>query len=96
MVAQMLEHKQAWRGGLVQYVCTLYKPEMQRVSQSKFQCVQCSHSENADRNAARNILAAGHAVFACGVGCNSNHGEADISNIRTPDLVGSRDVYTPE
>jgi len=38
-----------------------------RVSQSKFQCVQCSHAENADHNAARNILAAGHAVLACGV-----------------------------
>ena len=26
----------------------------------------CGHSENADINAARNILAAGHAVLACG------------------------------
>ena len=29
-------------------------------------CVECGHSENADINAARNILAAGHAVLACG------------------------------
>ncbi|MBL1353266.1 MAG: transposase, partial [Zetaproteobacteria bacterium] len=38
-----------------------------RVSQSKFLCQQCGHSANADHNAALNILAAGHAVFACGV-----------------------------
>jgi len=31
-----------------------------------FQCVSCGYSANADINAARNILAAGHAVLACG------------------------------
>jgi len=77
MVAQMLEYKQAWRGGLVQYVpapytsqkCSMcgHTAKANRVSQSKFQCTQCGHAENADHNAAKNILAAGHAVFACGV-----------------------------
>ncbi|HEX2549540.1 MAG TPA: zinc ribbon domain-containing protein, partial [Gammaproteobacteria bacterium] len=35
-------------------------------SQSKFECVKCHYTANADVNAARNILAAGHAVLACG------------------------------
>lgn len=37
-----------------------------RLSQSQFVCVACGHAENADLNAAQNILAAGHAVLACG------------------------------
>ena len=41
-------------------------PRLLRMAQAKFECVECGHSENADINAARNILAAGHAVLACG------------------------------
>jgi len=77
MFARMLEYKQVWRGGYVAYVpapytsqkCSVcgYTAKENRVSQSKFQCTQCGHAENADHNAAKNILAAGHAVFACGV-----------------------------
>lgn len=37
-----------------------------RESQAKFQCTACKHSEHADVNAAKNILAAGLAVTACG------------------------------
>ena len=37
-----------------------------RMSQASFCCVACGQHENADLNAARNILAAGHAVLACG------------------------------
>ena len=37
-----------------------------RESQAKFSCQQCGYSENADFVAAKNILAAGHAVLACG------------------------------
>ncbi|MFU9836499.1 zinc ribbon domain-containing protein, partial [Escherichia coli] len=39
-----------------------------RLSQSKFRCQVCGYTANADVNGARNILAAGHAVLACG-GC---------------------------
>jgi len=77
MFARMLEYKQAWNGGCVQYVpaaytsqqCSVcgYTDKANRVSQSKFHCQHCGHAENADRNAAKNILAAGHAVLACGV-----------------------------
>jgi len=37
-----------------------------RQTQAKFCCQSCGHEENADINAAKNILAAGHAVLACG------------------------------
>ena len=35
-----------------------------RLSQAQFACVRCGHSENADINAAKNVLAAGHAVLS--------------------------------
>ncbi|WP_338417246.1 zinc ribbon domain-containing protein [Shigella sonnei] len=35
-------------------------------AQSKFRCQVCGYTVNADVNGARNILAAGHAVLACG------------------------------
>ncbi|HGJ5902354.1 MAG TPA: zinc ribbon domain-containing protein, partial [Arsenophonus apicola] len=38
-----------------------------RQSQSRFECLECGYTENADINGARNILAAGHAVLACEV-----------------------------
>jgi len=69
MFATMLEYKQAWRGGHVQYVLAPYASQRRsacgytdkgnRVSQPKFQCQQCAYAENADPNAAKNILAAG-------------------------------------
>lgn len=43
-----------------------YTAKENRPTQAIFQCHQCHHEENADTNAARNILAAGHAVLACG------------------------------
>jgi putative transposase len=36
-----------------------------RRTQSAFICLTCGHAENADVNAAKNILAAGHAATAC-------------------------------
>ncbi|MFG1270531.1 transposase [Xanthobacter sp. DSM 14520] len=39
-----------------------------RPTQARFTCKACSHADNADVNAARNILAAGLAAAACG-GC---------------------------
>jgi len=89
MFAAMLEYKQAWHGGRVEYVPAPYTSQMcsvcghtdkgNRVSQSKFKCVQCGHAANADHNAALNILAAGHAVLACGVDAGSSHDEARTS-----------------
>lgn len=73
---RMLEYKLAWRGGSLIKVEPKYTSQRcivcghtakaNRLEQKRFRCVQCGHAENADRHAARNILAAGHAVLACG------------------------------
>ncbi|NIC27007.1 RNA-guided endonuclease InsQ/TnpB family protein [Serratia plymuthica] len=73
---RQLEYKQLWRGGQVLAVppaytsqrcaCCGHTAKENRLSQSKFECQICGYTENADVNGARNILAAGHAVLACG------------------------------
>lgn len=75
--ADMIEYKQRCNGGFVEYVLAAYTSqrcskcsyvdEANRTTQSKFKCLKCGHSDNADFNASKNILAAGHAVLACGV-----------------------------
>jgi len=75
---RQLTYKQDWSGGLLQSVNAAYTSQKcsnrqcgytakkNRENQSVFRCKMCGHSENADTNAAKNILAAGLAVFACG------------------------------
>lgn len=73
---RQLEYKQLWRGGQVLAVppaytsqrcaCCGHTARENRLSQSKFRCQVCGYTANADVNGARNILAAGHAVLACG------------------------------
>lgn len=46
--------------------CCGHTVKENRLSQSRFECLECGYTENADINGARNILAAGHAVLACG------------------------------
>lgn len=46
-------------------VCGHVDPKS-RESQAVFRCTHCTHTEHADVNAAKNILAAGLAVTACG------------------------------
>ena len=80
---RQLEYKQARRGGWVQAVpphytsqrcsCCGHVSKANRVTQSQFLCVSCGHNMNADLNAARNILAAGLAVLACGEMMQSGH-----------------------
>ena len=73
---RQLMYKQEWLGGRVILVdpkntsrtcskCRTVAVE-NRVSQKLFQCVNCGFSDNADFNAAQNILAAGRVVIACG------------------------------
>jgi putative transposase len=38
--------------------------EGNRKSQAEFECLRCGYKENADVNAAKNVLAAGHAVLS--------------------------------
>ena len=73
---RQLEYKQLWRGGQVlaippaytsqRCVCCGHTAKENLQTQSKFVCQVCGYTENADINGARNILAAGHAVLACG------------------------------
>jgi len=71
---RQLEYKCAARGGAVVPVPAAYTSQTcnhcghvaadNRPTQARFACVACGHTENADINAAKNILAAGHAVWA--------------------------------
>lgn len=73
---RQLEYKLNWRNGIFvkvnpQYTsqrCSQcgYTDKNNRLSQAIFVCQSCGYQANADVNAARNILAAGHAVLACG------------------------------
>lgn len=73
---RLLEYKLAWVGGELLAVPPAYtsrtcaecghEAKASRISQARFACVACGHEANADHNAARNLLAAGHAVLACG------------------------------
>ena len=73
---RQLEYKAAAVGGSVVAVPADYTSQRcsacghtdagNRKSQSLFSCLACGHAENADVNAARNILAAGHAATAHG------------------------------
>jgi putative transposase len=53
--------------------CCGHTAKGNRLSQSQFECQVCRYSANADVNGARNILAAGHAVLACGGMVQSGH-----------------------
>ncbi|EAB2146587.1 cytosine methyltransferase [Salmonella enterica] len=46
--------------------CCGHTTKENRLSQSKFKCQICGDTANANINGARNILAARHAVPACG------------------------------
>ncbi|RAP70199.1 RNA-guided endonuclease InsQ/TnpB family protein, partial [Candidatus Erwinia dacicola] len=80
---RQLEYKQLWRGGQVLAIppaytsqrcaCCGHTAKENRLSQSRFECLECGYTENADVNGARNILAAGHAVLACGGMVQSGH-----------------------
>lgn len=73
---RQLEYKQQWQGGIVVAVAPQYTSQTcsscghvdkeSRLSQDKFCCTACGFQSNADTNAAKNILAAGHAVLAGG------------------------------
>ncbi len=73
---RQLEYKQAWRGGDVLAVppkntsrtcpCCGHVSAENRQTQARFACVECGFEESADLVGAINILAAGHAVLACG------------------------------
>ncbi len=73
---RQLDYKLQWQGGMLIAVPPQYTSQTcpacghvakdNRKTQAKFACVKCGHEENADLVGAMNILAAGHAVIACG------------------------------
>jgi putative transposase len=73
---RQLEYKQVWRGGELIAVKPHYTSQEcskchhickeNRRTQAVFKCVSCGFTINADLNASMNVLAAGHAVLACG------------------------------
>ena len=74
--ARQLTYKAEWRGGRVILVNPAYTSRTCRIcghecaenrkTQSVFACLACGHTENADVHAAKNILAAGYAVWEAG------------------------------
>jgi putative transposase len=75
-VFRQLKYKTQWRGGGLIKVNPAYTSQTcskchhqskeNRKNQADFQCIKCRHKEHADVNAAKNILRAGRARFACG------------------------------
>jgi putative transposase len=73
---RQLKYKLGWLRGIYLEVSPQYTSQKcascgsisknNRKSQAEFCCVSCNHIDNADINAAKNVLAAGHAVMACG------------------------------
>lgn len=74
---RQLEYKAQWSGGIVMAVnpkntsrcCAVcyHVSAENRKTQAEFVCVMCGYAQNADLNAAHNILRAGHARLACEV-----------------------------
>jgi len=72
---RLVEYKVAWSNGIVVAVdpkntsreCPIcgHTAKENRCTQADFICVACGHADNADVNAAINILRAGHARIAC-------------------------------
>ncbi len=72
---RQLEYKLLWKGGRLIEVdfrytsqtcsCCGYRAKENRQSQALFRCVACGHEENADVNAAKNIITVGQTEMAC-------------------------------
>ena len=72
---RQLDYKLSWRGGMLAEVnhrhtslrcsCCGHTAKENRVLQDIFRCQVCEHEENADLNAAKNILTVGQTGMAC-------------------------------
>ena len=75
---RQLSYKELWRGGRVVAVPPQHTSQTcaqcghvcaeSRRSQAQFVCVACGHEDDADVNAAKNIMRAGQALSVCGGG----------------------------
>ena len=74
---RQLQYKLGWLGGQLLAINPMHTSQTcptcnhvakeNRLVQDRFKCVSCGHADHADLVGAKNILAAGHAVLACGV-----------------------------
>lgn len=81
---RQLEYKQSWQGGILLFVAPQYTSQTcsacghvdkdNRMTQSEFVCTACGHEDNADINAAKNILAKGHKLLSQDVKNRGTHG----------------------
>ncbi len=72
---RQLAYKLSWKGGILAEVdyrytsqtcsCCGYTAQDNRKSQAVFKCLACGYEENADVNAAKNILTVGQTGMAC-------------------------------
>jgi putative transposase len=72
---RQLDYKLFWRGGMLAEInprhtsqrcsCCGHTAKENRVSQNVFRCLACGHEENADVNAAKNILTVGQTGMTC-------------------------------
>ena len=101
MARQMLEYKAAWSDVMLVAVppactskaCSACGPTAteNRKSQARFECVACGHTESADRNAAKNILANAHqmmsaadAIQPCGCPANTPGHCGELTPVKAP------------
>jgi putative transposase len=96
-IAQRLSHKACASGTIMMIVDARYSSQQcrrcgntsaeNRDSQAEFRCVQCGHTDHADRNAARNILARARALAPTpGPGATSAPAGV-LAQARTPDAA---------
>ena len=86
---RQLDYKMPWAGGYLVAVpprntsrtcpCCEHISAENRQTQSRFSCVECGYTENADVVGAINVLRAGHARFAC-----------EVSGVVKPPAAGTR------
>jgi len=85
---RQVQYKLQWFGGIFLEVsprytsmrcsCCGHIAKENRLTQSLFLCVSCGYTDHADVNAAKNILAAGHAVLACGASALARRGSRNL------------------
>ncbi|MEN8227586.1 MAG: transposase [Bacteroidota bacterium] len=93
---RQLEYKLFWSGGMLVEVnprhtsqrcsCCDYTAKENRISQALFRCQVCGHEENADINAAKNVLTVGQTGMAC---------QANRISDRQHEPAGTREEVLP-
>jgi len=87
---RQLDYKLCWEGGELVEVdyrytsqtcsCCGHTAKENRKSQAIFKCITCGHKENADINAAKNILTIGQTGMACQANCISDRQQEPAEN----------------